>query len=254
MGIYKLTDRIIDPTRYPWGFRTADPHWNDVMLLIPMTGASGSTSFADISSNQHALTRQAPFVVAEGTGPQSVGSFGVCNITESFLSGAKQLSIAHTAKFNLSNKDFCIDFFCKWNASPSGTYFSPVFCGKRVGSSKMEYAFHYFGGKINFSVSTSGTSFVSIFQHTFSPVVDTWYYIRLNRSGNTFRLYIDTSKVDESVNTSTIYASDSETTIIGDGVNAIKCNFSMSYFRMTVGASRETGDTITVPKLPYLTS
>lgn len=225
-----------------------DPYWGDVVLLIPMTGANGSTTFTDVKG--HTVNRATPLVVETGTGPQEVGSYGRVNITGTYQNTDK-LWVTHASDLNIGSQDFCIEFFIRWNQSPSGTYASPWLVTKRSGATGIEFSLYYYAGKIYVMFSANGTTQTNVIIHTWAPTTGTWYYLRVSRGGGKVRLYIDASKVAEANNTTTLHTGSGSVTFFRDSANAFKCDCAMSYLRMTVGSSRETDDTIDIPTLPY---
>lgn len=225
-----------------------DPYWANVALLLPLTGENGSTTFADIKG--HTVTRMTPIVVEAGSGPQGVASYARVNVTGVYQN-SDTLLVTHSADLNIGNKDFCIELFIRWNTPPSGSYASPWLITKRNGVSGIEFSIYYFAGNIYVMVSANGSTQINVIVYPWVPMTGQWYYLRVSRGGGYMRLYIDQNKVAQAANSTNLYSGTGPVTFFRDSVNAFKCDCAMSYLRMTVGASRDTDDTIDIPTLPY---
>lgn len=215
-------------------------------LMISMMGTQGSTTFVDAMG--HTVNRAAPIYVIAGAGPgpQGIDSYAYCPIGSPYT--ARPLLVPYSPDFIIGSSDFCVDFFINWVSSYNDTQrYEPAF----IYWPGVMHAFHH-NSKLYMSVSSGGVA-VALFNNIANPVANsTWNYFRFSKSGNIYRIYVNTQKIAQNTGPSTVDNTTNTLDIIGAaGLAGVRCAIGMSHFRFFVGTALDTADTIVVPTLPY---
>lgn len=165
-----------------------DPNYNNVVLLLPMNGANGSTTFTDYSSSPKAVTVNGGAQISTTT-YQWNGSSGYFNGTDAWLS-------VPTSVFTFGTNDFTLEFWL--NIANPAVQTWPYTMASSVWSS---------GGGFYMVIKGTGTgwggagliSFNGAADLTYGPGVESttairgagWKYVAVTRQGVTTRLFIN---------------------------------------------------------------
>lgn len=146
-------------------------------LLLPMTGANGSTAFTDYSKNPKTVTRVGSPTISTTQALYNQGS-------GYFNADATYLSIADHADFALGTGDFLIDwYYYPLTVSNPSDFFAKGTAGVDGCSVWCDTS-----GVLNLGLSNLGIVL------TFSTLaVNTWCYCALSRVSGSFYLIKDTS-------------------------------------------------------------
>lgn len=205
-------------------------------LVVNFTGANGSTSFTDESAWAHTLTAngnaqiQSNKLLLDGTGDY--------------------VSSADSEHWYLGSVDFTIEAFgVEFDTAASN---EPIIAQYTTVSSQRGWLLSYNGGQLRFHASSDGIALTTIVGHTWAPSVDTPYDIAIERSGSTFRLYIDGVNVADGTDAMTIFNSTEILAIGRQGAASPSfADIRMKAARITNGrALYATDGSYTVPSLP----
>jgi hypothetical protein len=114
------------------------------------------------------------------------------------------------------------------------------FCGKWGGASNRGWIFSYEANALYFSYSTTGTNATDV-TGSWTPSINTWYYLAVIRNGADLKLYVDGSQkgTTHNISTSSIYASTSVLSVAQRGDNVGLLNGYLQDLRITKGYARD---------------
>lgn len=163
------------PTYYPNKFTSLDASQK---LLLHMNGTDGSTTFTDSSSSAKTITANGDAQI-DTAQSKFGGASGLFDGTGDYL------SVADSEDWYFGTGDFTIDFWVRFNGTPSAS----GFLGQHVDSSNF-WTLSYGTTGIHLLAWSGG---VLQFSHiwTWTPSADTWYHIAAVRNGTNFYAFID---------------------------------------------------------------
>jgi hypothetical protein len=210
-------------TNFQPGPGPGDPFFGDTVLLLHFDGTNGSSTFTDSSGAARTMTAQNGAVI---TTSQSVFGGAAGDFT-----AANNAHVQSPSSVALAlNGDFCIEFRLRMTSVAGGIY---VMGGSGAG---------------NFWVYTdsSGTLNCAIFGSTFSAsaaiAIDTWYDVKIRRTGGTIYFVVDGSVVSSRSEAGQHGAVAQQWTIgaapsLAGASAGGRCYFDE--FRMTIGNGRD---------------
>jgi hypothetical protein len=211
-----------------------DPYWNNVSYLLVGNGANGTTTnIKDSSKNNLATTVNGSVVISTAQSKFSTGSSVYFpGASGDYLQPASNLELA----FGIG--DFTLE---AWVFTPNSntTY---AITDSRV--SGVGFWFGTDGAGSPLSVYLAGGLLLS----GGSVSANSWHYVVACRTGTTFNLYIDGTRVATTSN-----STDLTSTQINIGKHwssAYNWNGYMYDLRITKGVARYSGATMTVPTAP----
>ncbi len=157
------------------------------VLMLHMNGVDASTTFTDSSFNPHIFT-------AHGTAQIDTAQSVFGGASGLFDGNSDYITSPDSDNWNLGSSNFTIDFRVRFAALTAGDF--PTFIGQYdvTGQRNWETYFSVDDNKIFFDYSLNGSSTMSTFEH-WTPVINTWYAIRLVRTGNTLIIFINGIKL-----------------------------------------------------------
>lgn len=211
----------------------SDPLWANVVLLVPMSGTAGSTTFADVSSSPRTLTPAGDVQVAAG------------GLAAQFDGAGDQITVTYGAPLLLGTQDWCIEgFITDTDAVRGGSGVFRGIIGNGLGGTQFDIS-RTTSGMLRAYIA-GGTSNIN---STAIPV-NTETHFAVTRAGNVYRLFINGTQVmSETVPGINLSATDNW--VIGG--NAIQSHWQgrMRGLRVTRGNARYTSNfTPPTPPLP----
>lgn len=160
-----------------------DPYWSDVVSLLHFNGTDGSGTFTDETGRSWN-----PFLNARLSTSQKY--FGVSSYTPfSSSSGIRTIN-----NFLADSDDWTVEFFLRTNQIASGkTIFDMRTTGAggivitQPGANPSTLSFY--------SIASDNTTGSTLSSSTIS--INTWYAIAYTKDGNTYRAFIDGTKIAE---------------------------------------------------------
>jgi hypothetical protein len=237
---------------------TGDPDWLNVVLLIPASGADGATAVPDASP----IARGNGTIL--GTGGGAAGTveldtaqflFGSSSLLSSKLTGAYRGEINWGYSANLAAAAFCIESFARFSSvTPPQTLMGSW---SDAGSLLSWVVFLHTDGKLYLTVSTTGSDAINVVSGTWNPIINTWYYIRIDFNGTTYRAYMglasDTTApmIGSSTTVRTIFNGTRPLALLGGNNNQPFLGW-MCPTRVTLGTARSPSDAgVPVPKASF---
>jgi hypothetical protein len=218
-----------------WISALTDPYYGNVVLLLPMNGSNGSTTFTDYSSLPKTITVNGNTQISTAQYKWN-GSSGLFDGTTDWL-----YSPIGTGDF--LGGDFTIEGWFNWAALTNGGLFH-VFPGTPSSS-------------INgLAVGYDGTAFQiysgsATYARTYTPTVSVWYHVALVRASGLLTLYVSGVAQGATIADVVTYG--------GNGINiglyyssSFTFNGYMNDFRVTIGTARYTSN-FTPPTGPFPT-
>lgn len=223
------------------GTRTplTDPFWANVVLLAGFNGTDGSTTFIDESSAAHTMgsNNTAQLDTAQA-------KFGVSSL---LLDGSLDwVNSADSADWDLAAGDFTIEGW--WRTVDNTVTQSFLGQWNTTGNQRAWWLLYQPSGTpdvIQFVRSTNGSAGVVVLTANWTPVNDTWYAVCVDRSGSTWRLYIDGVMVATYTASETIFNSTTELRIgavTSSGGNQFEWDGWIDEVRITKGVGRYASD------------
>ena len=242
----------------PRNLPQADPYFDSVSLLAPLSGEDGDTTSTDLSNNAHTITFNGNSVL-DG----DIRKFGFTSVK--FDGTEDGLTIADDASLTLGSGDFTMECHVRFNGTQTATgnldTHKGVWMSKWTnGTGTAEWVWGWrFDGNIYWTYSVNGTNSVDLnVQTSYSPPADQWIHFAVCRSGTTVYHYIDgVMSGSGSMGTDTIYDSATEVRISGYGnAGTLREEFDgwVENVRITKGVCRyPDGTTFTPPERAYPT-
>jgi hypothetical protein len=194
-----------------------DPSFANTVLLLSGNGVDLSTGpFTDESAAAHGNATNSAATVKVSTVDKVFGTGSMRFGTGS----ATSLTYSDHADWTLGAGDFTIEMFIQLDDGATGIF--PVTHYNATGNQRA-WLIAFGGTTFQFQATASGSVAATVIAtETFTPTNGAWYYICVERSGNTFRLYRGTpggtaSMVASGTNSMTIF--DSTATLRINGVN-----------------------------------
>jgi hypothetical protein len=217
-----------------------DPDFADVELLTHLDGTNGATSATDSSNNAQGMSMffGAQLSTAEqkfGTASMWVNG-GVCD-----LSGA-------IADYAFGSGDFTVEAWAWWDGTSATNFPGIVNFWPQVGTDSMWNLVWNRGSSpatLAFNWSTDGSSFSNSVATSgaYTPTASTWIAYACDRSGTTFRLYVNGAVVATKTASDTIFTGSGGDATIGNWGNTSSQNWTgyIDEVRVTKGIARYAG-------------
>lgn len=172
-----------------------DPHWTSTILLCGCNGTNGSAAnLADESFAAHSAGASQGSGATDATYDASTKMFGTASAR--FDSGFNDLiRFADHADWTLGSSDFTLEFFWRTDNATQRTTSSTIMGHWDTTSNQRGWCLQYRGGDatdtLMFFGSAAGSAATTIMTSSaWTPSLSTWYYICVERSGTSFRLYV----------------------------------------------------------------
>lgn len=239
-GSYSTASSSVTPA-------AGDAAWASVRLLLHLDGSDNGTTFTDSSSDARTVTRGGSAVTVTGTKKYGTAS-------GYFASSGDFLSVADAASLELGASDFAVEMWVNTtNSSQYSTLFSrtPTAFGGGMWSLMM-----------NHDSSTAGDLALYVFDANggTAPILlggsglrdGTWHHIAVSRSGSSWGMYIDGTRVATATNSATIGDISGAINIARDEFYGRQFVGHIDDLRLTIGSARGyTGSTLTVPTAAF---
>lgn len=226
--IYIPPRKISAPTSPP------DPGWTNVALLMHGDGVQGSTTFTD----ETGLSYTSSGAIVDGGAGIGGPKFG----TGCIKPNGQIIGTANSTRFDISNQDFCMEFFLYRTGSLGGGS-QPLYV-KDDGGANRSYAIYGNVDRYFFQYFPGGGAF-------YSPVISAnqWHHIALVRYGSVLTWYLDGV-----ASTTLTYGTGAFTTVTTPfKVCTSAANSYYDEMRITVGLPRYTAN-FSVPTAPFSNS
>jgi hypothetical protein len=215
-----------------------DPHFASTVVLLSFDGANGSTTFTDGS------------FAARGNA-NATGDSQVVTAFKKFGTGSARLdgnldSIAFTdhADFTLSG-DFTLEGWFSFDTTVLGSIQTLV-AHYNTTSNQRGYWWRYRGDlatdALEFIGSADGSTTATVTTGNWTPVADTFYFLVLERSGTTFRQYVDGVMLSKATNAISLFDASGQFIIGQTGNLANTLRGNVDEFRLTLGVARYDSD------------
>jgi hypothetical protein len=225
---------------------TIDPHWDKVVLALPMTGANNSTTFTDVSPSPKTITRSGDTKISTAQSMWGQGS-GL------FDGAGDYLSAANNNAFKLAETAFSIETWIR----PATVSSIRGICSQRNNTGTSGWVFWVRDtAKLGFVyASSSAVSWVDL-TGNISIAINEWTYVTVVYNGTTLFLFVN-GVLDAS--TSSFTGTPSESTdafhVGRDRFNNTTRDWNgyIQDLRITKGIARYTAD-FTPPAEPMFTN
>jgi hypothetical protein len=233
---------MVNPYSFGSSIPATDPDFASTILLLSGDGADGSNTFTDESAAAHG----AATVLGQAQVSDSEVVFGNGSIR--FDSGGDDaLSFADHADWTIGTSDFTLELWLRL-ADVVSTF--TIISHYSTTSNQRGWNLQYNGtGKtLRFNVSSDGSTLVILAGGTFNPTVDTWYYVCVERSGSTGRMYTATAPggaatmLNGRSNSTNIMNSTAPLRISGNANNVEELYGNIDELRFTLGVARYADD------------
>lgn len=205
--VYNYSEELSESGLYDQIGGSGDALWSNVSFLMLPQGANNSTSFADLSLNNLAITRYGDTKIIN---PAPTG--GPATSAAYFDGTNDYLTLPNNALVNnFGTGDFCIDGWILFtNVSNE---FVIIDCGSSWTGS-MAYLFEIrAGGDLRFYAGNSVP--VSIASGTGVIVANTWHWVEVSRISGVVRMFVDGIKRGTDYTGSAVNISNNSTPFIG---------------------------------------
>lgn len=238
-GAYSSSSASVTPT-------AGDASWASVKLLLHADGADDGTTFTDSSAAARTVTRGGSAVTKTGT--KKYGTAAAY-----FAASGDYLSLADNSALELGGSDFAIEM---WINTTSSTQYATL-----ISRTPNAFGAGMWSLMTNHDSSTAGDLALYVFDANSgtSPLLlggsglrdGAWHHIAVSRSGSSWGMYVDGTRVATATNSSTIGD-------ISGGINVGRDEYYGRQFvgyiddlRLTIGAARYTASTLTVPTAAF---
>lgn len=222
-----------------WPITAYDPLFSSVSLLLHFDGANNATTFTDSSPSPKTLTS-----VSGAKLSTTQSKFGGTSL---YLDGTGYVTIPHSSDFDFGSGDWTIEWWQYWIGG------NAIFCW----SSDFRYGILANYGaatsnKLALCLSSTGTSWnmaqpdtnnATFAGSSTGATKNTWQHIAVQRSGTTFQMFFDGTRVLNYTASGSIAAATSLTFRLGGpwpGAGPGIFNGYIDEFRMTKGVTRYT--------------
>jgi hypothetical protein len=177
----------------------SDPYFANVSLLLHMDGSNSSTTFTDNSSNGFTVT-------ANGNAQISTAQSKWGGASGYFDGAGDFLTVPVNSAFELGTGNFDVELWARFDSVSSLIPLVSLGVGAIGGGSPTTSGWALFWETDNtlawyrFDGTTS-----TITSRAWTPVVNTWYFIKATRSGTNLRLLVDNTQLGATATDSTSY-------------------------------------------------
>lgn len=219
---------------------TSDPYWSNVVLLLSGDGANGSTTFTDEASPSRGNATVGGNTQVSTSGPK----FGTGSIL--FDGTGDNLTYSDSPAWGFGASPFTIEAWVKFASGVDSD--QCIVSQWLTGTFQRAWVLQYDGGmatnQLRFSGSSAGTSTDLAVSGNWTPTLDTWYHIAVDRSGNVFRLYVDGAMLASTTSTINLFNSDTGLRIgnINSSGETNYLNGRIDELRITKGVARYASD------------
>ena len=166
-----------------------DPYFANVVLLMPMTGTNGGTTFTDLKG--HSVTRNGDAVTSTARYVGTLGSSALFDGTTDYL------SIPASADFNMGTGDFCIESWVYIAANSavngSGDKAAMIFSANYSGLGYIEFMIN--GGGAN-TGDAMGVWNGSVWQGQLCTISQgAWHHVAVSRQSGVITFYLDGNSI-----------------------------------------------------------
>ena len=223
--------------------RTGPSRPDDTALLIHSNTTDGSTIFTDSSSNTAIISR---FGNIEHSTTQALYGTSSIRVT----SPTDYLLVSDSSAITFGSNDFTIKFDIFVDSIGTGNI---GFFDKLEGAAAREFVFYHSvtTGGIIFTYWEGGTIAINPIDFSWIPVLNQWYNIALTKSGSSWNLYIDGTRVQ--IGTSAVAVNNSTADLRIGGSNDIggTATYWLDEILIVNGTALYTGDSYEVPTKAY---
>lgn len=210
-----------------------DPHFSQVVLSLHFDGSNGATTFTDSSTYARAINGGSPSAKIS-TAQSKFGGSSMLNDGNGGLTTpiASELEIA-------AGQDFTLELwaFLTGNFSQSGTLLGLDNSNNGPFNLRLNTTLH-----VVFEGRDSGGTSVGTITSAGALSIGAWHFITLQRSGNTYTMYIDGVAETPLVTATALKASASVFNVSGDGNLGAYVNIYVDDIRYTNGTARYTSN------------
>lgn len=168
----------------PRNLPLADPYFESVVLLAPLSGEDGDTTSTDLSSSAHALT----FV----DNAQLDGDMRKFGFTSLYCDGTGDLVTApDSTDWKFGTGQFTVEGWVRYEVDPSGSNVAMVGHYQPTGDER-GWAIDYDQTRLRFGWTTNGQAGTHAqVTYNWNPAADTWYYLTVSRDASNLYMFID---------------------------------------------------------------
>lgn len=183
-----------------------DPDFASVVLLLHCDGTDGSTTAIDSSNSAHTLT-----AVGDAQLDTAEKKFGTA---AALFDGNDYFTIPDSSDWDFGTGDFTIELFVRYNGTEPASPRAVISSGAAGTVSSFWTLEGLAGNKLGFFVSAF-SMLVPILETTTTSWSNTWRFIQINRSGTTWKLYVDGAEEDSA--TSSVSCNSNGGVVVGAG-------------------------------------
>jgi hypothetical protein len=191
----------------PRNLPQADPYFDSVVLLCPLSGEDGDTTSTDLSNDANTLTFNGSAAL-DG----DIRKFG---FTSLLCDGAVTFSAQPLVDAGMATGDWTVEFWYRPDGTASvndrlfqtrnGDFVSGIYIAHE----------QFNANQIGFGYDINGSTPWDYLSGGTAVTANSWYHIALVRNGSDFRLYLDGTSVANTTYAGSIYLSGSDTCVIG---------------------------------------
>lgn len=209
-----------------------DPYFSNVVLLLHMDGANGSTTYVDSSSYARTGTASVD---------QSTAQFKFGTASADFAAGSVGSKIIYTdaAGWDFGSGQFTIEAWCYWVTHSTTTEQDIV--SQRLASTQFATVLGKDpSNRLAFYYSTNGTSFSSV-GAAYTPTLSAWTHIAVDRdASNVMRVYANGVVIASATVAATFFNSTADLHV-GNSPTNVKFPGYIDELRITNGVARYAG-------------
>lgn len=225
------------------GLGGSDPYFSSTVLLLSGDGTNGSQVFTDESF----VARGSASVENDAQVITSHKKFGTGSVRLDGL--LDNLRYADSNDWNFASGDFTVEGWFSFDAANIGSVVQ-VLVSQWETNANRNWILSLQTTSLQFAVSTNGSAAAGApfpLSYTWTPTADTFYHIAVDRSGTTWRMYLDGAMVDKETSSNTLFDSSAVFRVgastSNNGtvlVNELKGN--VDEIRITKGVARYASD------------
>lgn len=233
----------------PYRFAAAggDPYFSNVVSLLHMEGANGSTTFTDQIGKSWAGTSSAQITTAQ---------FAAGAASLQLTNAGDRITTANSTDFDFGGGDFTIEANVRLSNLTGASVFRGVISKRTTFSSNNSWCLGATqnNGGFFFEFSTSGTTNAATVSVSMALSINTWYGLAVSRVGTSLYVFVNGSLAQTYAIGSSVLATVSNSTIIGTTGSSETGSFNawigqIDEVRVTKGVGRYSA-TYT-PSIPY---
>lgn len=204
-------------------------------LMLHMNGADTSTTFTDSSSSNKTMT-------AVGNAQIDTAQFKFGGASGLFDGTGDYVTAADSADWDFSNGAFTVDCWVRFAAVAGGTQISNI-CGHYTATGdQRSWLINYDNNtnRLQFNYSLDGTNTVTTLFVSWTPSLDTWYHLAVERDTVSVIFFVDGVQTGavQSISTDTIFNSTSLFAVGASGEGVDPLNGWVDELRVSKGIAR----------------